>query len=494
MVGTKRSGRAAIVALTVAVGAGCVKNPATGKRHLNLVGKDQEVAMGRQGAEDVAASIGLYGDDALTQYVSQVGQKLAATSERNELPWTFRVVDDASVNAFALPGGYIFVTRGLLAFMQNEAQLATVLGHEIGHVTAEHSVNQLSKQELAQIGLGVGMMVSDTVRALGQVGLQGLQLLFLKFSRDDEREADELGVRYALRAGYDVREMPKVFEVLERVSEQANAAGGGRLPVWMATHPEPAERVKNANARLAKLPPEQLANLTVNEAGYLRHVDGVVLGANPREGFFQGDRYYHPELKFSLTLPAGWKKQNLRQAVIAVSPQQDALVQLTAAAKNVAPEDALSQFFSQRGVRQVAPARKVDGSGLGAQFNAQTDDGELGGFVAFFAHGGTTYQLVSAAKPENAPVYAAAFEQCANSFSNVTDERILAVQPVRVQVQQSDATAPLTALAKAQPAPVPVEQLALMNQIQPTTVVKQGETIKWAVGGGPNAVDLGMSR
>src|SRR5256885_15956396 len=186
---------AALVAAGLLV-AGCARSPATGKNELMLVSESQEIQMGQQADSGVIASIGLYPDQALQSYVMDLGKKLAATSERPNLPWTFRVVDDPAVNAFAIPGGFVYVTRGILAHMTNEAELATVMGHEIGHVTARHTAHEMSKQELAQLGLAVGSMASAQVAQYAGLAGQALQVLFLKFSRDDENQADALGVRY----------------------------------------------------------------------------------------------------------------------------------------------------------------------------------------------------------------------------------------------------------------------------------------------------------
>src|SRR3954468_7380034 len=195
--------KVAKIGLGMTLVLGCAENPATGKKQLNLVPQSQEISIGKQSAEEVAPSVGIYDHGNLQHYISDLGHRLAAQGERPNLPWTFQVVDDSAVNAFALPGGYVFITRGILAHMNNEAQLASVMGHEIGHVTAKHSVNQISKQEVAQLGLGLGMVFSEDVRRFGQLGAAGLQVLFLKFSRDAENQADELGLRYASKAGFD---------------------------------------------------------------------------------------------------------------------------------------------------------------------------------------------------------------------------------------------------------------------------------------------------
>src|SRR3989442_524033 len=172
--------------LVSAVALGCAVNPATGSRQLMLVSESQEISMGREYDEEVVASIGLY-----------------PTSERPNLPWSFRVVDDPVVNAFALPGGFIYVTRGILAYLNSEAELAGVVGHEIGHVTARHSASQMTKQQLAQVGLVVGSIASSEFGRYAGLASQALGVLFLKYSRDNERQADDLGLRYMLRVNCD---------------------------------------------------------------------------------------------------------------------------------------------------------------------------------------------------------------------------------------------------------------------------------------------------
>src|SRR5688500_6955190 len=186
-------GTAGAVLLLAGLSGGCATNPATGEREISLIGEGQEVQMGQESDPQIVASMGLYQDEAVQQYVNQLGQRLAAASERPDLPWTFRVIDDPTVNAFAVPGGFIYITRGLMAHMTSEAQLVGVLGHEIGHVTARHSVSQMSRQQLAQLGLGIGMILSPQLAQLGDLAGAGLQVLFLKYSRDNENEADELG-------------------------------------------------------------------------------------------------------------------------------------------------------------------------------------------------------------------------------------------------------------------------------------------------------------
>ncbi len=275
--------RLAGLMLTLLPLVGCATNPATGGRQLMLVSEAQESQMGLQQDEQILASGQVYEDPALQDYVQDLGSQLAAKSERPELPWTFRVLDEEIVNAFAAPGGYIYVTRGILSHLNSEAELATVLGHEIGHVTARHSANQISKQQLMGVGLAVGMILEPAVAAWSDVAQAGLGLAALKFSRDDERQADNLGLRYMVGAGYDPYQAPEVFDMLNRVTR---ASGAGAMPSWASTHPQPENRTDLIEGRLAEIEPLP-ANLTVERRGYLQRLDGMVFGQNPREGLFR---------------------------------------------------------------------------------------------------------------------------------------------------------------------------------------------------------------
>lgn len=474
------------IALVMTLVLGCAENPATGKRQLNLIPQSQEIALGQQSAEQVAQTVGIYQQPALERYVSDLGKRLAARGERPNLPWTFQVVDDSSVNAFALPGGYIFVTRGLLAHMNNEAQLASVIGHEIGHVNARHSVNQISKQQLAQLGLGLGMVLSEDVRKFGQLGAAGLQVLFLKFSRDAENQADQLGLRYSTDLGYDPRQMPVMFDTLKRVS----ASSPGRLPEWLSTHPDPEHRIERTEERIAR---EHLSGTTVAADRYLQVVDGITFGPDPREGFFQGDRFVHPDLRFSVTFPQGWQHTNLKQAVMAASPDQDAMVQITPTSATD-PAQALQQFTAQQGVRAVGtPAHAATALPSAAQqFTATTDQGELAGVAAFVAHQGHVYQILELTTPDKLGGFAPLFTQVPASFALLTDPGALAVRAAKVQVLTVPRAMTLTDMLRERPSSVSVDALALINQTQPTTPLAAGQKVKWVVGGTKEATPVSM--
>jgi predicted Zn-dependent protease len=461
---------------------GCTMNPATGERQFNVVPRSQEIALGKQAAEEVVQSVGLYENPRLQKYVADMGARLAAVSENPDLPWTFQVVDDSAVNAFALPGGPIFVTRGLLANLNNEAQVAAVVGHEIGHVTGRHSANQMSKAMFGQLALGAAMIVSDTARQFGQLGMAGLQVLFLKFGRDHERQADELGFRYAIKGNYDVRQMPAVFTTLKRVGDLASkGSSGGRLPEWMSTHPDPEQRAEDAVERIAKTQIDPKAE--VDEDQHMAVIEGIEYGPNPRQGFFQGDSFLHPEMKFTLAFPSGWQKANLKQAVISAPPgeQQDAAIQLTLAEKNASPAQALQAFMAQKGVKEVAGGA----AGLppnSAAFTATTEQGEIAGLVTFLAHAGNTFQFVSLTVPAKLSNYASTFARVHGSFAPLTDPAALNVQPARLVIERAPRAMTLEQLYRERPTGASLAAIAVMNQLEPSSSLAAGHRLKWVKG------------
>ena len=457
---------------------GCAVNPVSGKRELVLVSESQEIAMGAQGAESVSRSIGVVDDAGLQAYVQGLGDRLAADSERPELPWSFAVLDDPTPNAFAFPGGYIFITRGLMGLMGNEAELVSVLGHEIGHVTARHSVAMMTRAQVAQIGLGVGSILSPTLAEFSDVAAGGLSLLFLSYGRDAERQADDLGFQYALNHGYDVREMVNVFASLQHAGE---LAGASPLPNWLASHPEPAERIQRIQTRLADLD-QSLGDKRIGRDDYVGRIDGMVYGANPRQGYFEDNRFMHPDLAFRLTFPAGWQTQNLAQVVLAGSPEQDAVVQLTLAEGS--PNEAAEQFFAQEGLASSnLRQRSINGlSAMSGGFQAQTQSGQLGGLAAFIAHGEHTYRLLAYTPADRLSQYGAVFEQTIGSFARLTDREALNKQPERIAIVRTARTMTLSQFNTQFPSTIDIERLALINQVSgPEATIPAGTPVKRVV-------------
>ncbi|HWP37279.1 MAG TPA: M48 family metalloprotease [Gemmatimonadales bacterium] len=468
--------------LCVALLPACATNPATGERQLMLVSEGREISMGQQADPEVTVQYGLYSDTALQAYVRILGERLAAVSERPNLPWTFRVVDDPIINAFALPGGFIYVTRGILAHFNSEAELVAVLGHEIGHVTARHSASQMSQQQLAQVGLVAGMVVAPQLQDFAGLAEASLGLLFLKFSRDDERQADDLGLRYLTRSGYDAREMPKVFAMLASVSE---GEGGGRLPGWLSTHPDPVDRQQRIARAIAALPPAPGERI-VNRNEYLRRLDGMMFGANPREGFFRDRMFLHPDLRFRFEFPAGWRTQNQRRAVVGQSQNQDALIELTLANAGT-PESAVQAFVGQPGITSVAfPERFQTRRGMPAAragFTATSGQARLAGVVWAVRYNQQIFQIMGVSTEARWPGYAALAEQTFDSFAPLTDSTALAVQPLRLDIVTLERAMTLQEFSQRYPSRVSLDVLARLNQVTPAERLEAGRMVKRVVGG-----------
>lgn len=463
----------------VATLAACATNPATGRRELSLIPQGQEIAMGQEGAKAAASQMGIYADSNIQRYVASLGTPLAKSSERPELPWSFTVVDDPIVNAFALPGGPIFVSRGILAYMNSEAQLVSVLGHEIGHVTAKHSVSQMSKQQIMQIGLIGAMVIRPELQQFGNAASQGLGLLFLKFGRDDETQADALGFRYMTAANYAPSEMAEMFKTLDRLSGGAGSRG---TPEWMSTHPDPGNRVAKTTERIAASG-KSFTGSKVERETFLRRIDGIVFGEDPRNGYFQQTSFIHPTLKFRFDFPSGWKTQNGADQVIGASAAGDAQVALTLAG-NVTPQQALTKFLQQQGVQAGQTfTNPINGNTAAVgQFVAQLQDGsQLAGYVGYIQQDGTTYQLLAITPRAQIQAYDAVFRSTIGSFQRVTDQRLMDVKPQRLRIVQLRSAMTLTQFNQQNPSVIPMAQLALINAVEPTAVLPAGTWVKKVV-------------
>jgi len=493
MSGIQHVGRGRLIAILLSmILTGCATNPATGERMFSLISENQEIEMGRAYAAQIAETMPWYDDDDLQAYVERIGQSLAATSERAHLSWSFTVLDDAAVNAFAVPGGYLYVTRGILTYFNSEAELAAVLGHEIGHVTARHSVEQLSRQQLLGGLLGIGSILSDEVRAVSGFGATAIGILGLSYSRADEHQADSLGVRYALRDRYDPRVALRVHTMLGR---QTALSGGRGIPNWLATHPSSADRIDRIHAQVDMLSDTELAQTRVLATEYLTAVDGVVFGLDPRQGFFQGPRFLHPDLEFTFSLPDGWQTVNLTQAVVGQSPNEDAVVQL-ALADTSGHADAAREFFSGEGIRSSAGRRaSVHGhpATIGT-FEAPTDGGSVSGVAGFIDYRDRTYQILGYTGTQQFRTYEEVFRSVIGSFDRLTDRAALAVQPLRIDVRTIQRATTLNAMVEDQGSPVSADELEIANGIEADTPLSRGDQIKWVVGTLPPSGDRWAER
>lgn len=471
-----RCGRAATCIVLALLG--CTTNPVTGRREFNLMSESQEISLGREADPTIVATYGLYDDPGLAAYVDSIGQRLAAVSHRPNLQFTFRILDSPVINAFALPGGYIYVTRGILAHMNDEAELAMVLGHEIGHVTARHGASQYSRSTLAGLGLVVGSVFSSEVARFSGLAETALGLLFLKYGRDDERESDQLGVQYSVSAGWDPEHGVDFFEVLDRQQQMS----GQTLPGWLSTHPAPQDRVVRTRELASEVKTE--GTYRIGEATHKRHIDGIVFGDDPRQGFFAASTFKHPDLRFELHFPAGWTTRNTPTAVLAVEPQKQARLQLTL-------EDA-------DGKDPMAYVRALAQSAQGAELLGLRAE-EIGGYdgalgeIRLVSESQTTIFQVAAIQRQRAgriyqilgvgsgsfATWQPTFLRTMRSFAPLHDREALALQSNRLRIVRVDRRQTLNDVVRRyDDVPVALPTLALLNNIQSDAPLETGFRLK----------------
>lgn len=306
--------RPTLVLLIIACSVGCATNPVTGRREFNLMSEAEELAIGQQVDAEVRREMGVYADAALQRYVSDIGMRMARNSHRPDLPWTFTIVDNSAINAFAVPGGYIYITRGILPYLDDESELAGVLGHEIGHVTARHAAQQYSRQMGGGLGLAILTIFVPQTAPFADLSSMGLSVLFLKYGRNDELESDRLGMEYAAQQGWDPGAVPRFLSTLARVDARSEHG----VPNWLSTHPDPASRVGEAEQLLPKYAAEGAT--ARNRDAYLRTIEGVVVGDSLEQGIVRDNAFQHPMLRIALEFPEGWEVFNSPEQVAAREP------------------------------------------------------------------------------------------------------------------------------------------------------------------------------
>jgi predicted Zn-dependent protease len=396
--------------------------------------------------------------------------------------WKFTVLDDPVVNAFAMPGGYIYITRGILAHLNSEAQLAGVLGHEIGHVTARHTAHRITQQQLAGVGLGLVSIAVEGFQRYGQAAQTALGLLFLKYSRDDETQADELGVQYTTAAGYDPREIPATYAMLERVAERA----GSRLPAFFSTHPDPGSRHERTGALAAQAAAGK-QGLVVRGRDCVKRQDGLVFGQDPRQGYLEGDRYYHPALGFEVSFPSGWKVQDTRRAVMAQAPDQGAKLQMTLVqAGTLSPGAYVAELERSARITGSSGATATIGGypAWAGRLRVAGDRGQVVLLVAAYVRKSPGQMFEFLGSPGADGAGEGAILGAARSFRPLTDAARLAAEPDRVRVIASPKAGKFQdVVAGLGPQAVDVETEAILNNTYAEQPVQAGELVKIVVGG-----------
>ena len=477
---------AAVLALTIAA---CATNPATGKKEISLMSEAQEIELGKNMDGEVRREMGVYEDAELQRYVESVGMKLAQASQRPNLPWHFTVVDEPAINAFALPGGYIYITRGILPYLDTEAELAGVLGHEIGHVTARHSAQQYTKATTAGIGVQLLSIFVPEARPLQGITEQALGVLFLKYGRDDELQADRLGVDYTAKTGWNPAGVGGMLRTLARLDEATGSRRG--VPNWLSTHPAPADRVERIQAYISESgarPVGTSGTANAGEATWERRIDGIVFGDSPSEGVVRGNAFLHPVLRLGITFPQGWEIQNSKSQVMAKAPDRNEFMLL-----QLVPNASGSIEQVARGSMAGAGFQQVNGqraqvNGLDAYVG--TYQGQLEGLgnvvtlAAHIVHEQNVYLFAGLAPPNGYQNAQQPFSQSIRSFRELSRQEAANIRPNRVDIYTVRRGDTWQGIAESTgDGTVKPSTLAIMNNSDPNQPPRPGERIKVIVQG-----------
>ncbi|MDZ7715302.1 MAG: M48 family metalloprotease [Balneolaceae bacterium] len=476
---------------------GCVvqRSPVTGNKRAYGYSWEQELKIGKQADQQIQEQYGIYDNEELLQYVDNIGQEMLEVSHmrREDTPkkyrdteFTFRVLDSPVINAFALPGGYVYVTRGLLAHLDNEAQLAVVLGHEIGHVAARHASQRAFEQQVGQLAVIGGAVVGEEFLGIPggsilNLGSQAAQFLFLSYSRDDERESDALGVEYSAMKNYEAAEGSEFFVTLERMSKQS----GQSIPDWQSTHPDPAERSK----RIPRLAEEWRAKgyeQTIQDTDeFMGHIDNIIYGNNPREGFTRDGSFLHPELAFQFPYPQNWNVINQRSLVAVINADQDAIAIMRLDSKSESPQASVEEFLSQEGITpgEGAATSYNNLEGYEATATGQTQNGQQIKFYLYsVVYDGTIYRFITYTTLEQFATYQPHFEEIAQGFRDLKDQSVLSIQPVRLQVVRADRSGSFQSFLPDNYEDFPIDitdkDLAILNQVNLGDTIEEGQWIK----------------
>jgi predicted Zn-dependent protease len=477
----------------------CARNPVTGKRQLSLMSTKQEVAMGLGADPQIQAEFGVYPDEKLQSFISEKGQAMAKISHRSKLPFHFKLMDSPVVNAFALPGGYVYFTRGIMAHFNNEAQFAGVLGHEIGHVTARHGMEAYTKGMLAQIGLVVAMIASPKFAQFGDAASQGLQLLMLKNGRDNETQSDELGVEYSSKIGYDAKEMADFFQTLKRVSDKAS--GGQKIPDFLSTHPDPEDRYNKVRLRARARQQKQPGTYEINRDSYLRRIDGLIYGDDPAQGFIENNVFYHPVLKFKFPVPQGWRTENTPSQFVMAPKDQTAVMIMTLSGQkdlqNAVKE--VTEKFSLKVIDQTTT--QVNGLNAHVTYSEQIQQQQQGQqgqqmsknnpqqqqaaaskvmvLTYYIQYEGNIYLIHGISEQKDIDRHKNNFMTTMKGFEKLTDPVKLGAKPERIRIKTIEKDQTLAdALTSYGVASGRLEELAILNGMKQTDVLKKGMLIK----------------
>jgi predicted Zn-dependent protease len=473
-----------IITLAVLLSA-CAANPVTGDQDFVLMSEEQEISLGRKYSAEITKEMPPYDDPELEQLVQQVGEKVAANSHRPDLIYRFTVLDSTSVNAFALPGGYIYITRGLLAYLDSEAELAAVLGHEIGHVTARHSVRQHSTTTVTGI-LGAVLAASTGIQGVDTLTDLAGTAIVRGYGREHELEADRLGAEYLAKTGYDPQAMLQVVGVLkdQETFDKQIAKLEDREPRayhgLFATHPDNDKRLQEVIGAAARLRAPDQAH--IGRDSFLQALDGMTFGDRETGGIVRGNRFYHKDLDFTLAFPAEWRIDNQAERIVATSRDNDGVIQLTLddLNKRIAPREFMLQRMDLENMRQGEPFTAGELQGYTAIADGKTPWGTRDVRYVVLYRGTRAWIFAGAAKQKaDQQRYHEAVRTTAASYRPLTGEEQALASEKHLNIITAPAGTSYADLARTSPiANYPEQQLRLLNGDYPDGEPDSGRKLK----------------
>ncbi|GAA5176454.1 hypothetical protein GCM10025771_11190 [Niveibacterium umoris] len=437
--------------------------------------------MGQQAAQSVASDIGLVDDPALIAYVDSVGQRVAAALPKRQFNYHFSVVDQVEPNAFAVPGGYIYVSRGLLALIRSEDELAGVLGHEIQHVERRHSVRQMKKEQrlglLALPGELVGGIISDDLAVLAS---KPFQAVAAGYSRDQEREADALGQPLAAAAGYNPLAIATILDRMEHFIE--TMTDEKRAPTFFDSHPSTPERVGTLTRTAASLTAAPLPRIAADEAALMKKLDGLLVGPDPAEGVVHDETFLHPDLGFRMVFPKGWLVENTRKTVNAMAPTKDGVAVFGLAGEGSADDlPKIAKAFSEKLARKYrATPQQIEATtanGLPARALYLTDKSGKEAVHLYFLWvvlGKNIYQMIGLA-PDHQKVLVRGI---ADSLRPLNASERASITELRLQILAARSGEAIPAVNKRAGGTLAAALVAAMNGVGENVPFKGGELVK----------------
>ena len=471
------------LSVIVALFSGCAANPVTGKQDFVLMSEQQEIAIGRKYHKEILKQYREYKDPELQEYVSNLVEDLSAKSHRDQLIFHATVLDSPQVNAFALPGGYVYITRGIMAYMNSEAELAGVLGHEIGHVTARHGVRQQSTSQIAGI-LTTAVAIATGSREIGQAANIAGTALVRGYGREHELEADRLGAEYLAKVGYDPEEMIKVVGILKSQEDfdKQLAKEEGREPRayhgTFSTHPSNDLRLQEVVRAANKF---RSKKSRPSDGKFLALTDGMTLGTSEKDGVLRGNKFYHKDLGITLTFPEGWKVDNLPDRLIAANKTKDAIMQISLRDlnKRQTPKEFIKTEFGND-LRSEQEVVTESYKGYTAITKTKTPFGNQDTRIAAIFKDKQVYQFLAAAKDATLlKKHDKEFLATVNSLRALKKSELSLAESRKIKLITAKKGDSFAKLAKNSPlSSHPEEQLRLLNGMYPDGEPTPGQYIK----------------